>query len=44
MPDAVVINPTAVVTYDCVKQYTSKSVVSYDASNDPADLDFAWTD
>lgn len=41
MPDAVTINPTAVVTYDCVNNtQANRVVVSYDASNDPADLDF----
>jgi hypothetical protein len=38
--DAVLINPAAVVTYDCVNNTTNRVVVSYDASNDPADLDF----
>ncbi|MFV8351881.1 T9SS type B sorting domain-containing protein [Flavobacterium sp. XS2P14] len=42
MPNAVVINPTAVATYDCVNNtQANRVVVSYDASNDPADLDFA---
>ena len=41
LPDAVTINPTAVVTYDCINNtQANRVVVSYDASNDPADLDF----
>jgi gliding motility-associated-like protein len=41
MPDAVTINPIATVTYDCVNNAAANRVeVTYDASNDPADLDF----
>ncbi|MBE0392147.1 T9SS type B sorting domain-containing protein [Flavobacterium sp. PL002] len=41
MPDAVVLNPEAEVVYDCVNNAQANRVeVTYDASNDPADLDF----
>jgi hypothetical protein len=40
MPNAVVINPTAVATYDRKQYNANRVVVSYDASNDPTDLDF----
>ncbi len=41
MPDAVLINPQAAVTYDCINNtQANRVVVTYDASNDPADLDF----
>ncbi|NRT14507.1 gliding motility-associated-like protein [Flavobacterium sp. 28A] len=41
MPDAVVLNPEAIVTYDCVNNTQANTVlVRFDDSNDPADLDF----
>jgi hypothetical protein len=41
MPDPVVINPERIITYDCVNNaQANRVVVTYDESNDSADLDF----